>query len=949
VKNIASLILCAAVGLAHAGEPELFIRGGFNGWGTDNQLTASSDKVFETRILISPGNHGFKVGRKDWSAEWVIDPNASVNVKPGATYKMGTQAGPEDFLFVKTTGVYLFRLDLTEPGAPGLRVTRLEQAPVAQVDPHRGHAAQASMRFGSDMVRFSTPDIKAPLRSYAQSSTMPLRDPGPQYTTFAESPNLPTVRSGSLAFDALFALATTEMQQASVKQIKDGNYKGGAAIDCDCFETGEKWHYVWTRDLSYAANLGLAMLDPQRVRNSLDFKLSGWRAGVPPQVAGSNGADGLQIIQDTGSGGSWPVSTDRISWAFGAEEVLKTLPQDQRKALARRALQALSNTIEGDRVAAFHSATGLYTGEQSFLDWREQSYASWIVNDIAALASSKALSTNAAHYKGLSLAADLAQELGDTEHAARYRDWASLLKLAINRHFWLEDEGMYSSLTAAHFDGAPLHKFDWLAQTLAITTGVADAARAARILARYPHGPMGAPVIYPQQPNQPIYHNRAIWPFVTAYGLRAAAMHRNVSVADAAYRTLIRSAGLNLSNMENLEWLSGQPLLLDEKNPSLIGPVINSRRQLWSVGAYLGMVVQQVFGVTTTKDGIALAPFITSALRREAFGKSTSITMNALRLRDRSMTIHIALPPSKATNGYYEVESISLNGKLVSPTIKWEDLAADNVIDIRLGRLQPGQQRIRKVTADPYQQSAAVFAPADPTITAVRGSTVLFDGPAANTRYNAYRNGKLAASLLQGGQWTDPIAQGQACYAIEAQFISSGNRSHHSAPVCRDKGIEIAVTDARVASNVAIAAPDGRFTEPRLKNWGAGTDTLHVSGIEVSKAGRYMVQMRYHNGSNQINLGISGGVKWLTVRDAAGSIVAQGVVQLPHARLMKSMTPPVYSTPLPANLKAGIYQLSLGDHYNMSYLQANASFSAAGGVDGPSNRADLFGVRLMEY
>ncbi|UUZ47239.1 hypothetical protein LP420_27825 [Massilia sp. B-10] len=88
-----------------------------------------------------------------------------------------------------------------------------------------------------------------------------------------------------------------------------------------------------------------------------------------------------------------------------------------------------------------------------------------------------------------------------------------------------------------------------------------------------------------------------MWPFVTAYGLKAAAIGRNVSVADAAYAALMRGAALNMSNMENLEWLSGQPLLLDEQHPALIGPVINSKRQLWSVGAYLGMVVENVFGV----------------------------------------------------------------------------------------------------------------------------------------------------------------------------------------------------------------------------------------------------------------------------------------------------------------------------------------------------------------
>ncbi|UUZ52876.1 hypothetical protein LP419_27435 [Massilia sp. H-1] len=127
------------------------------------------------------------------------------------------------------------------------------------------------------------------------------------------------------------------MKQNAVARISDGNYNGGAAVDCACFETGEKWHYVWTRDLSYAADLGLALLDPQRVRNSLDFKLSGWRSGVRPQQQAAGSADGLQIIQDTGSGGSWPVSTDRVTWAFGAERVLATLPRPPNVKCSRGA------------------------------------------------------------------------------------------------------------------------------------------------------------------------------------------------------------------------------------------------------------------------------------------------------------------------------------------------------------------------------------------------------------------------------------------------------------------------------------------------------------------------------------------------------------------------------------------------------------------------------------
>ena len=37
-----------------------------------------------------------------------------------------------------------------------------------------------------------------------------------------------------------------------------------------------------------------------------------------------------------------------------------------------------------------------------------------------------------------------------------------------------------------------------------------------------PFGAFGPPVIFPQQQRVPIYHNRAIWPFVTAYGVLAA-------------------------------------------------------------------------------------------------------------------------------------------------------------------------------------------------------------------------------------------------------------------------------------------------------------------------------------------------------------------------------------------------------------------------------------------
>jgi hypothetical protein len=959
----AAFLTCLSAGAQEGPAKELYIRGAFNGWGLDAALAHKGKGVYQADILVSPGNHAFKVGSRDWTDEWVLDANQSVTVAPDTPYRLETQAGPEDYLFVRQTGSYRFTVDASNPLAPTLRVARLETPQAAaSADPHAGRQAVAALSWPTwdgkqETARFSSPDAAAPLRRYTHSTTLSLRDPGPQHSDYAEQDGLPRIRTGNLAFDALFALAGAEMRLDAVSQIRDGNYNGGAAIPCQCFATGEKWHYVWTRDLSYAADLGLALLDPQRVRNSLDFKLSGWRKGVPiaAQVAGKGdaNADGLQIVQDTGSGGSWPVSTDRITWAFAAEEVLRALPAAERAPFAKRALQALSNTIENDRIAAFDANTGLYLGEQSFLDWRDQSYAAWIPGDLASMSTSKSLSTNVGHFKALTLASNLAREHGDAARTKRYAAWASDLARAINTQLWLDDAGMYSSLTAGHLDGAPLYKFDWLGQSLAIITGIASAEQARSILARYPHGPMGAPVIWPQQPGMPVYHNRALWPFVTAYGLRAATASGNVAVADAAYDSLMRGAALNMSNMENLEWVSGPPLLLDERHPNLIGPVINSRRQLWSVGGYLGMVVGEVFGVSLQDGTLQLKPFVTARLRREMFGASNEISLHALRLHGKRIDVRLRLPAASQDEGVYTVAEILVNGRRSGATVPLSQLQDHNQVEIVLGKLQSGQQGIRRVRADPYADSGATFGPREPSISALqRGAggitlQIAAGGNEQDVTYSIYRDGKRVADGLRAGSWTDRSATAFACYAVEATSSASGNRSHHSMPRCVDGGIEVAVTDPRTVSKLKPAGPNARFAAPRLEGWGQPGDRFAVDRIKVPAAGRYQVQVRYHNGANQVNLGISGGVKWLALKDGRGRVVAQGVVQLPHAPLAKANTPTVYSTPLAATLKAGHYRIEMSDFYNMSYLDSNSTFSAAGGITGPSNRFDIYGVRLL--
>ena len=795
-------------------------------------------------------------------------------------------------------------------------------------------------------VSVSTPDSQAKQRTYTFVTQETLRDDAPQEILVKEKSELPAVRTGDLMFDGLFALGVNEMSLDSVSEIKDSAYNSGNPIPCECFETGEKWHYVWTRDLAYAAYLSLGFLDPQRTVNSLLFKTSRFRAQIPKADAVAGDDTGLQVIQDTGSGGSWPISTDRVTWAFGAEAALNSLPKSDRQYFAQKALIALSNTIENDRNVAFDKQTGLYTGEQSFLDWREQTYAAWIPDELISMATSKAISTNAAHYQALTVAAKLALEAGEQQRASRYTLWAQQLKSSINQHLWLEDAGMYSSLTAGHYDNMPMHKFDWLGQSLAIITGIADSERQQKILRHYPHGPMGAPVIFPQQLGVPVYHNRAIWPFVTAYGLKAAKIGKNQAVANRAYDTLIRSAALNLSNMENLEWLSGQAWYDDPDDTNLSGPVINSKRQLWSVAAYLHMVVENIFGVSPNANYLVMSPYLTTHLVDTYFARQSVLSLSNLHWRGKTLNITMHIPKDRQGEGVFKVNSLRLNNKEISDNRLTEALLlADNKIDVYFEGVEMQDQEMTHVEGTPEQKSAELFAPLSPSISVSteQGKTTITLQDEKNLHevsYTLFKNGKQLVAGVAKGTWIDEQQIGhQACYSAMAVHVQSGLQSHHSQVHCVHSGQEIAVDSPSFQSNISVTRKDN---QPVLLDWGKPSDQLVLSDYAVSESGRFAVQFRYHNSQHAINTGITAGVKWLMVTNAEGKIVGEGPIVMPH--IVQSQG---YSTPLTLALGKGVYQFALHDYYNMSYLQTNSNYSAAGGETGPVNQVDMFAIKIM--
>ncbi|HEY9803429.1 MAG TPA: amylo-alpha-1,6-glucosidase [Leptolyngbyaceae cyanobacterium] len=734
-------------------------------------------------------------------------------------------------------------------------------------------------------------------RSFSMKTTAPFQEqlsdwqkynykkylPNPREIT--ESLNSPYIESDRLWFDALYALALEEARQCSVSQISDGAFNNGKPLPAPeggYFETGLFWNYVWTRDTSYAVDLGLAVIDPIRSLNSLKFKVSELREG-----------GNQQIIQDTGTGGSYPISSDRVVWSIGARALLKQLQGDERDNFAKTAYTALKNTIEHDRQVVFEPEFGLYRGEQSLLDWREQSYPQWTADDPVQIGMSKALSTNACHFSALVLAASLAGELGDVPTQQKYSQWAENLRQAIRKHLYLPDKQLYSTFITTAFDFSPAYQYDSLGSALAILLDIADETQAAQIVANYPHLPKGAPVIYPQQKDTIIYHNHAIWPFVSAYWLKAAKKVKNDAAVTLEVNSLIRGAALSLSNMENFDVVTG---LTELQNSQKKEPAVNSPRQLWSVAGYLSMVHEIIFGLSWTDSGITVSPFITRDLRCNLFLNSQKLTLNRLPYRGHQLNIVINLPPiNQHTKGAYTLGEVRLNGQVVVGEIAESMLKAENSIEVDLLDQDFSSATITLVNnLQDYRERFAPRPPIIDKITEKQGkleiSFNLNKEESDQVVVNIYRNGKLVAEKLKvsgnSATWQDPNTEGinspSYCYTLESVYTGSGNISQRAKPFCYwgsnyERIYSVLANDFQaVGGNLSDNHGKAHF-----ENWGAPTDSLTVK-INAKFSGSHGIQVVAGNGAGPINTGITCAVKRLQMRDINNTLVADGYLVMPH-------------------------------------------------------------------
>ncbi|MGK7894138.1 MAG: amylo-alpha-1,6-glucosidase [Xenococcus sp. (in: cyanobacteria)] len=784
--------------------------------------------------------------------------------------------------------------------------------------------------------------------------------------TIEELGDYPTLESNHIWFDALYALAIEEVRQCSVSEIQDGAYNYNQPIQAPdangFFQTGLFWTYVWTRDVSYSVNLSLAFLDPMRALNSLQFKLSERRDINNPQE------DTTQIIQDTGTGGSYPISSDRVTWSFGCQALLPQLQGQTRRDFAQRSYTALKNTIEHDRQVIFDPRDGLYRGEQSFLDWREQSYPRWVTfnptqNDEFApdpvqIGMSKAISTNCCHYNALSLAANLAEELEQTAEQQKYHQWAEDLQTAIRTHLYLPEKQLYSTFITSSFVPGAANQYDLLGNSLAILLGIADETEAKEIVAHYPHLTKGAPVIWPQQRDTFIYHNGAIWPFVTSFWLKAAQKVKNEQAVTLALSSLIRGAALSLSNMENFEVVSGRVEIDSETKE----PRVNSPRQLWSVAGYLSMIYDVLFGLIWTDSGFRIAPYITREFRNQLLPNSNQLVLKNLSYQGYKLNIALNLPPvTEEMSGAYKVKEIRLNGQGSTSEISQSMLIERNSIEVDLIEEHTETSTLNLVTnVDDYRFRFAPRPPIVESLTAIADQLeIKFNLNGENpdeVKINIYRDGSLVARELSGNltSWLDPHSFGAGspsyCYNLETVYIISGTTSQRSQPFCywgvNSDRIYTVNADQFSVIGGNLSSSHGLL---HYDNWGKPGHTITVN-LSAQFSGPHAIQVLAGNGAGSVDTGITCAVKHLRMKNLQNDqLVADGYLKMPHLgnwdRWLESSV--IFTK---VDLIAGQnYEIKIfGDEYaiNMSSFSHNANYISNGQPIGIDNYVNIAQVKL---
>lgn len=585
----------------------------------------------------------------------------------------------------------------------------------------------------------------------------------------------------------------------------------------DTYRAGKEWDGVWTRDVSYAIYLALAYLDPERSMNSLRAKVNRGR-----------------IVQDTGTGGAWPVSSDRIVWATAAWEIY--LATGDRKWLAE-SRDVIAATLADDMLVTWDSDFNLVHGEQSYFDWREQTYPRWM--QPADIFGSMCLGTNVMASNAYAILARMNAELGTPDSASE--ETARKIATAVNDHLWIPNRGYYSEYLYCQPYPIPSQATDNLGQALAIIFDVASQDMARSVMKNTPRLVYGTSSVFPQLTDIKPYHNDAVWPFVQAFWNIAAARTGNATALSAGIGALYRAAAMFATNKE----------LFVAHNGDYRGTAVNSDAQLWSAAGSAAMIFRVYAGISLAEDGMHFNPIVPDALT--GVKKITG-------MKYRGSTIDITI------NGTGDdMLSFKVDGRLSNDHILPASIAkGHHTVEITLDNKPLAQTEITF--------TEQVWMPATPTVTWTDPRTAQLSGDNGEIDYALYLNGVMQQELVRPefNLYDAPKFTTVNFVAVRDENVwGFSPRPYYYFPAGAE--IHLNAPDFATPGTSFIKDPEkaARFVELTTTR-----DTRVEFSYTAPAEGEYFVDVRYANGSGPINTENKCGLRTLSVNgEAVGAIV----------------------------------------------------------------------------
>lgn len=575
------------------------------------------------------------------------------------------------------------------------------------------------------------------------------------------------------------------------------------------FRTGTNWDKVWTRDTALSSLYSLAWVFPE-ISYNCEYKKVKTNAGVSV------------FEQDTGSGGSYPVSTDKIITMLSVWENYLT---DGNKEHLSYFYDICRNTIMQDMGVAYDKDAGLFRGETCGLDWRDQTYPDWTSetydSGLSAIAESKTASVNAIYCRVLEIMSKAAKILEKGEDAEQaWKKAAEDLSEKIKERLWDDKLGLYSSWEYPEYMGsARAEKADVLGNGFALWFNIGTENQLNSICENYPVVPYGADTVYPQKQGKlananKIYHNFGVWPGWDSILMVGANYNNNKALAEEIFNSNVRGAAVSLTNKEVINYKTGEG--------------VESDQQLWSIAGTLAGYYRVMFGMNYDEDGITFKPYIPSWMQGP-------FELTNFKYRNAVLNINLSGEGDKVKSFKVDHMAKDINSYVFS-----SGSTGSHTIEIVMEKSGSGY-KINK------SEDNLVVCPEMPNMTYSNGK---LSWTQKNGLTYKLWTGKEYVDVSGGSYTVDKSVYG--CYSLMA--VSSDG-------VCSELSKPIVVSPNRIK----IEAESGSVSDSSLISSGYVIDKRSKSAkltlnVTVPKKGKYILSGIYNN-SGDATSGISCGIR----------------------------------------------------------------------------------------